>query len=110
MIVDENLNDCSEEFISDLEDVVNILRKDKRNLRINCFILIIFCLISGMIAIMSIRTVDNQDKLLHNLSTQLEQDESMLSLEYSIGYWFINQPEQINDFSLISDVAEYHQQ
>ena len=97
MIVDENLNDCSEEFISDLEDAINILRKDKRNLRINCFILIVFCLISMIIAVMSIITVDNQDKLLHNLNTQLEQDESMLSLEYSIGYWFINQPEQIND-------------
>ena len=97
MIVDENLNDCSEELISDLEDTIDVLRKDKRNLRINCFILIVFCLISVIIATISIKTMDNQDKLLYDLNTQLEQDESMLSLEYSIGYWFINQPEQIND-------------
>lgn len=97
MILDENLNDCSEEFISDLEDIINSLGKDKHNLRINCFILIIFCLISIITAIMSLRTVDDQDKLLHNLNTQLEQDETELALEHSIGYWFINKPEQIND-------------
>ena len=97
MIVDENLNDCSEELISDLEDTIDVLRKDKHNLRINCFILIIFCLISVIVVIRSNRIMDNQDKLLYDLNTQLEQDESMLSLEYSIGYWFINQPEQIND-------------
>ena len=84
MILDENLNDCSEEFISDLEDIINSLGKDKHNLRINCFILIIFCLISIITAIMSLRTVDDQDKLLHNLNTQLEQDETELALEHSI--------------------------
>ena len=31
------------------------------------------------------------------LEDKIQKEEQTLSLEYSIGYWFINQPEQIND-------------
>lgn len=97
MIVDENLNDCSEEFINDLEDTINVLRKDKRTLTACCVVFMILYIAFCIAAAISSKTASNQDKLLHDLNTQLERDESILSLEYSIGYWFINQPEQIND-------------
>lgn len=90
MIVDENLNDCSEEIIASLK---NKNTKLKRNLGIYIRITII----SVFLVVYAIFVRSHQNKLLHRLNIQLEHEEQMLSLEYSIGYWFINQPEQIND-------------
>ena len=90
MIVDENLNDCSNEIIT-------YLKNENTNLKRNLGICIGIAIISVLLFVYAIFVCSHQDKLLHRLNTQLEQEEQMLSLEYSIGYWFINQPEQIND-------------
>lgn len=90
MIVDENLNDCSNEIVADLKN-----KNAKLLTRIDICIGII--IISVFLAVYAVFVCSHQDKLLRRLNIQLEQEEQMLSLEYSIGYWFINQPEQIND-------------
>lgn len=95
MIVDENLNDCSEEFIKNY-----IEGYKKATLHTWIIGLIVISFIIG-IAIVKI-VIDNNDKnyQIETLSQKLKQEEQMLSLEYSIGYWFINTPEEINDSTL----------
>jgi len=90
MIVDENLNDCSDRIIA------NLKTKNTR-LERNLGICIAFTTISIFLGVYAMFISGRQDKLLHRLNTQLEQEEQMLSLEYSIGYWFINTPKEIND-------------
>lgn len=90
MIVDENLNDCSNKII------VN-LRNENTKLKKNLCICIVIIIVSVFLVAYTMFVCNRQDKLLHKLDIQLEQDEQMLSLEYSIGYWFINTPEEIND-------------
>lgn len=90
MIVDENLNDISDEVISTLEESYYNMK------RWNTFykwLLIIFAV--GMIILNYLE--HHYKEATETLSAKIEQEEQMLSLEYSIGYWFINQPEQIND-------------
>ena len=92
MIVDENLNDCSEEFIR------NYIKDYKKSIFHTWVIgLIVIFLITGLAETKLIIDNNNKNHQITTLSQKLEREEQMLSLEYSIGYWFINQPEQIND-------------
>lgn len=93
MIVDENLNDCSNKIIAGLKSENTKL---KRNLGICIGIIIV----SVFLVIYTMFVCNHQDELLHRLNIQLEQEEQMLSLEYAIGYWFINTPKEINDSTL----------
>lgn len=99
MIVDENLKDCSNRIIANLKSE-NI--KLKRNLGICIGITIV----SIFLVVYAMFVCNHQDKLLHRLTIQLEQDEQILSLEYSIGYWFINKPEEVNDSVLLEFLIE----
>ena len=94
MIVDENLNDLSNELL-DYWKQLFFERKRQYNIIIGALGIIIA--IISISALIAAKIADNRGKLIEELSIKVEQDESMLSLEYSIGYWFINQPEQIND-------------
>jgi hypothetical protein len=89
-MIDENLNDCSDILIYKLKNENYQLRK------VNMWVIITALIVTCLLIYISV-TLKHQDILIESLNTQLEQEEQMLSLEYSIGYWFINQPEQIND-------------
>lgn len=90
MIVDENLNDCSDIILYKLKNENYQLRK------VNMWIMITALIVTGLLIYTSV-TLKNQDVLIENLNTQVEQEKQILSLEYSIGYWFINTPKEIND-------------
>ena len=89
MIVDENLN-----------DVTHLLINQKNSLLKTVSILISACLVLAMLFIVTLIAAFNTEKELKVLTVELAQDEQILSLEYSIGYWFINEPETINDSTL----------
>lgn len=95
MIVDENLNDCSEEFI---KNYIEGYKKATLHTWIIGFIVISFIIGIAIVKIV----IDNNDKnyQIETLSQKLKQEEQALSLEYSIGYWFINTPKEINDTML----------
>ena len=99
MIVDDNLKDCTEETVYHLISDNNKLHKKVKIL----YALIEFLLLCILtICILSFK--DSQ--IVQRLSTQIEQDEQMLTLEYSIGYWFINQPKELNDNILYNFLVE----
>ena len=90
MIIDENLNDCS-------EIIIRTLDKEKRSLsRTNSILLIMLGFFIGVLIILfnnlTILQKENKD-----LNSQIQKEEYLLSLEQSIGYWFINKPEEVND-------------
>ena len=90
MIVDENLNDCSELFVDKLNKKLKIWNKV-------AVISAILCAIAwfGFLFMFVKYHQGKSDNAV--LTEKIQQEEQVLSLEYSIGYWFINQPEQIND-------------
>ena len=90
MIVDENLNDCSLFIIKNLEYRIKDLH------RVN-FALSIIAIIFSMAFFVMLGLYLNKKDKVKLLTDKIQQEEQMLSLEYSIGYWFINQPEEVND-------------
>ena len=90
MIVDENLNDCSLSKIKYLEFRIKDLHK------INAVIIAVALIFMTAFFITFGLYLNREDKV-KLLTDKIQQEEQMLSLEYSIGYWFINQPEEIND-------------
>lgn len=90
MIIDENLNDCS-------EIIIRTLDKEKRSLsRTNSILLIMLGFFIGVLIILfnNLTTLQKENEDLNN---QIQKEEYLLSLEQSIGYWFINKPEEVND-------------
>jgi hypothetical protein len=90
MIVDENLNDCTHEYISNLNQRY---RQLSAYFRVLLMLAMLFC-IGAIILALRCDSLIEDNKILKD---QLYKDETELALEHSIGYWFINQPEQIND-------------
>ena len=90
MIVDENLNDCSELLIDKLNKKLKIWDKV-------VIISAILCAIFWFGFLFMFVKYHQEKSKNEFLEGKIQQEEQMLSLEYSIGYWFINQPEQIND-------------
>lgn len=90
MIVDKNLNDISLFYIQKLERKYNEARS---------IIVVLFGLIITLIAFFGASLIvrDRLSKENELLKEQLLKDETELSLEHSIGYWFINTPKDIND-------------
>lgn len=90
MIVDKDLNDISSSCIQKLENRFN-----------EAFAVI--CILFGVILILATlftASLIEQHRLSKEnelLKEQLLKDETELSLEHSIGYWFINTPKDIND-------------
>lgn len=90
MIVDKNLNDISLFYIQKLERKYNEARSA---------ICVLFGLTITLIAFFGASLIvrDRLSKENELLKEQLLKDETELSLEHSIGYWFINTPKDIND-------------
>ena len=90
MIVDENLNDCSELLIKKLNKRLKTWSKVGTTSAILCA--------TAWFGFLFMFTKYHQEKSDNEILTEkIQQEEQMLSLEYSIGYWFINQPEEVND-------------
>ena len=86
MIVDENLNDRTHLLVE---------QKNKL-LRLISILIIAIVFLSVLLTVVTIASLSNK-KEIKILTTQVEQDEQMLTLEYAIGYWFINAPKPVND-------------
>lgn len=86
MIVDENLKDCSDE----------LLKAYKAQVRYKRFAYILATLLAVSTGILAgiLKNTSKENKIL---TVKVQQDEQILTLEYSIGYWFINTPEPVND-------------
>lgn len=92
MIVDENLKDCSGKII--------------KNLRIRCTLLFIAWLLAIIsYTLIFIKYIELTEHV-KQLTDKVTKDEQILSLEYSIGYWFINKPEEVNDSVLLEFLIE----
>lgn len=90
MITDENLKDCTFDYIDSLDRTI----KKYKLINIVLIVAWIACIILFSISDWNINRLKQQNKYLKE---QLIKDDQILSLEYSIGYWFIHQPEEIND-------------
>lgn len=90
MIIDENLKDCTLDYIDSLDRTI----KKYKLINIVLIVAWIACTILFSISDWNNHRLEQQNKYLKE---QLIKDDQMLSLEYSIGYWFIHQPEEIND-------------
>lgn len=90
MITDENLKDITSSYIQQLE-----IKHRDLTIAIWFLIFLVVALASFFIASLIGRNRINQENKV--LKEQLIKDEEQLSLEYSIGYWFINNPKEIND-------------
>ena len=90
MIVDENLNDCSELIIDKLKKKLKICS----NISI---ISAILCMIFSFWFLFMFVKYHQEKSNNEILTEKIQKEEQILSLEYSIGYWFINTPEEIND-------------
>ena len=90
MIIDENLNDISLSYIKKLEGKCN-------DTTVGIYILLGTVLALTAFFIASLIGNDRLSKENKLLKEQLLKDETELSLEYSIGYWFTNTPKDIND-------------
>ena len=90
MITDENLKDITSSYIQQLE-----IKHRDLTIAIWFLIFLVVALASLFIASLIGRNRINQENKV--LKEQLIKDEEQLSLEYSIGYWFINNPKEIND-------------
>jgi hypothetical protein len=90
MIVDENLNDCSNKYTKSLQKKLKFVTWKFRWMSVFTILL----LLASSIFHTKLKNVAEDNKILKE---QLYKDETELALEHSIGYWFINQPEQIND-------------
>lgn len=90
MIVDENLNDCSELIIDKLKKKLKICS----NISI---ISAILCMIFWFWFLFMFVKYHQEKSNNEILTEKIQKEEQILSLEYSIGYWFINTPEEIND-------------
>ena len=93
MIVDENLNDCSLSIIQSLEYRIKDLH------RVNSALYTIAIIFSIAFFVTLGLYLNKKDKA-EILTDKIQQEEQILSLEYSIGYWFINNPKEINDTAL----------
>lgn len=90
MIVDENLNDCSELLIDKLNKKLKIWDKV-------AVISAILCAIAWFGFLFMLVKYQQEKSDNEILIEKIQQEEQILSLEYSIGYWFINNPKEIND-------------
>ena len=99
MMVDENLNDCTIEYINEQYKIM-------KQLKIGIIIMLIA--FTFMTILSSILCFNNYrlEKTNEYLREQLVKEEQIISLEYSIGYWFINQPGELNDSVLYTFLTD----
>ena len=56
-------------------------------------------------------TIKTKDEQIESLMDRLEIEENALTLEYSIGYWFIHTPKEVNDsllYNLLKDNGAWY--
>ena len=70
-----------------------------------CFLFLFFTL-SLIFCVTSFVTMMNLKKENNKYKAELIKEEAMLSLEYSIGYWFIHTPDKITDSTLYTLLVE----
>lgn len=51
-------------------------------------------------------TINTLENNIKELKINLDNDERKLTLEYSVGYWSMNKPEELNDSTLLSFLNE----
>lgn len=90
---DDKLNDNA-------DFIIQHLQKQLRNDRIyNTIITVVVIMLLIVTLILTQVVITNREKNAE-YKKELIQDENILTLEYSIGYWFIHSPDSINDSSL----------
>jgi hypothetical protein len=99
MIVDENLKVRTSEYIDAAVSKIKQLGVWSMALSILTIALLVILLFTGR----SKNILKHENEVLKE---QLAKDESMLTLEYSIGYWFINEPEPVTDSLLMQFLVE----
>ena len=90
MIVDKDLNDISSSCIQKLKT------RFKEACEIICMLLGVILILAALFT-NSLIERHRLNKENETLKEQLLKDETELSLEHSIGYWFINTPKDVND-------------
>ena len=96
---DENLNDHKDSIISHLQNKLHKANK----FFISFGVLVVLLMIALGIMISVLNDSINENK---QYKAQIVKEEAMLSLEYSIGYWFINNPNEVNDTILYDFLKE----
>lgn len=96
---DENFNDHTDSIIDHLQNKLYKVNK----FFISLCILIVLLIIALGIVISVLNDSINENK---QYKAQIVKEEAMLSLEYSIGYWFINNPDEVNDTILYDFLKE----
>ena len=87
---DENLNDHADSIIGHLQNELHKANK----FFISLGVLVVLLMVALGIVIGALNDSINENK---QYKAQIVKEEAMLSLEYSIGYWFINSPDEVND-------------
>ena len=96
---DENLNDHTDSIIGHLQ---NKLYKANKFFIYLCAFVVLLIVALGIV-IVALNDSINENK---QYKAQIVKEEAMLSLEYSIGYWFINNPDEVNDTILYDFLKE----
>ena len=96
---DENLTDHADNII---EHLCSELKSAANWLIIFGIIIIITLIVIFVLA----GTLNDTIKEKEKYKTELVKEEAMFSLEYNIGYWFINNPDEINDTILYDFLKE----
>lgn len=96
---DENLNDHADSIIGHLQNELH---------KANKFFIFLGALIMILVIVIGVIVCDMQNVIRENekYKAELIIEEAMLSLEYSIGYWFINNPDEVNDTILYDFLKE----
>lgn len=95
MIVDEHLNDISYDVVKDL-------------LKSRILSIVLGVFFAAMVFV-SLSVSLKNSKLSNEivaLQEQVQKDEEIMNLEYSIGYWFIHKPGEVNDSTLYALLVE----
>lgn len=94
MVVDKNLNDYSEFLINKLNKRLKIRNKVAVISAILCAIVWFGFWFGFLFVFVKYHQGKSDNEVL---TEKIQQEEQILSLEYSIGYWFINTPKEVND-------------
>lgn len=96
---DENLNDHADSIIGHLQNELH--KADKFFIFLG--ILVVLLIVALSIVVGAVNDSINENK---QYKAQIVKEEAMLSLEYSIGYWFTNNPDEVNDTILYDFLKE----
>lgn len=99
MITDEHLNGIT-------SDVVERLQKEKRHANYVSLLFILLFVASVCFGVSTAFKNSEQKEQIRVLTEQVKQDEEILTIEYSVGYWFMNTPDEVTDSTLYALLKE----